>query len=161
MFEIKKSSWHYKLVTSDDPWLDPDDNLFSNLCPYMRRVIWILIGKACLWITLATIAAVVTVFLVIQPLVFLNNILFHRAFTLWGIFTHNFALIPELIIFDVIAFIVTGFMFYWYKTDDSRYKKRELKRRLKESLPPKEPSILWTYLVSLKEKTCIQTKVVD
>lgn len=152
--KISKDSWHYKLI--DKNYIVP-----SNLCPYMRRLAWILFKTICNWTVIIVggsfVISILAWTLIITPIMVLLHIFF-------GIDVNddNLKLGATGLLIDgsSIAAII-GYVGCHKIRDGYLYRKFLASENYISDLEPKPDNVLTAWFKDIHDKTCTQIVFLD
>lgn len=168
--QISTDSWHFKLVARNTR----SYRIPTNLCPYMRRLFWLMLVKVCMvfcWTAGGIIAASVLL-APLAALVHSNIVAFLPSAWLQfdndGIALFAFAALVGVICYGIAGVCIAAFgvkegieRFLDSDFRRKRHAKKSEAKRNAAALPPKTPSVFVEWVKGLHNKTCSSLEFVD
>ena len=161
---ISTDSWHYKMV-KDATWRAVP----TNICPYMRRLFWIMLKTFVVWFVVSLVVLFVTVCL-LAPIAYLIHAYAMPFIPLEWFETNDGNSHPFIAFLSmgVFAYAVMGIFSasYCIAEGTERYENSDRYRNriaLKNSveLQPKQRSVFYEWLKGIHNKTCTSLEFVD
>ena len=163
--QIATDSWHYKFInTYTSAYRIP-----TNLCPYMRRLFWLMFTVACKGIVIAAVVTLAAIVAIAPVLALIHTYVIDFLPAGWlamGESAFSFAVIVGSAVYLVLGCFAAFFALK--ETKDrvmvsnivrNHQAKRSGKRRVK--LPPKPPSVFVEWVKGIHNKTCSSLEFVD
>lgn len=171
--KVSTDSWHYGIVESRSEYdyvLDKKD-VPTNLCPYMRRLLWGMIVIALKWVGI-TAGTIVVGFILVAPLVAPLVLLAHSFITpflpaSWLVESEESLTFFQLLVtlgFTVYALAVAAILVWGgiftidVVLESDWYNER---RKVKLGRPKKQPSVFTQFLRDWHHKTCTPIEFVE
>ena len=167
--QISKDSWHYRLVAtrSEINYFNNERMVPTNLCPYMRRLMWAMLTTTAKWAGIA-LGAILGAIALAAPILQLVHVYITPFLPAeWLVAPEEsttFFLFMALI--GTVVYIVAGAaLLLWTGAETKErvensdwYRKRQ---NAKYNLPPKQPSIFVEWYRNWHDKTCSSLEFVD
>ena len=164
--QISTESWHFRFMNKHTRW----NRIPTNLCPYMRSLLWLLIKRTVALSFRGLLYALCACILISPWLLLVHNFIVEFIPASWLVSTEkNASLFLMLVGMGVVCYALAAIVlaFGGAVVGVERYKNSDYarNRRLKKDetlvLPPKEPSVVAAWWKDFHDKTCTPLEFVD
>lgn len=164
--QISTNSWHFRFMNKHTRW----KRIPTNLCPYMRSLLWLLI-KRTVALSFRGLFYALCAFILISPwLLLVHNFIVEFIPASWLVYTaKDVTLFLMLVGMGVVCYVLTGIVLAVggamvgverYKNSDFARNRRQ-KKDASLVLPPKEPSVVAAWWKDFHDKTCTPLEFVN
>jgi hypothetical protein len=167
--QISKDSWHFRLVAqrSERNYYTGEKMVPSNLCPYMRRLMWAMLVNVSKWVGIVLGVTLAASILAAPILHLVHSFIVPFLPAAWLVEPKDSTtvfLFMSLLGSVIYALAVLVVMFWAGAETKERVENTDWyreRRTAKLALPPKQPSIFVEWYRNWHDKTCSALEFVD